>query len=324
MRKLCAILACIAALVVSTGPGSAASDTFSTRQTRVLVPFSPGGGLDLVARLMATRLSIMWGQQVIVENKPGAGGIIASREVAAAKPDGHLLLVVAGGHALNPLIYDKLPYDTLTAFTPLSILVSSGNVLLVPKNSPLKTVADVIAEAKKTPGGLAYGTAGVGTSVHLSGELFSREAHVPMLPIHFKGDSDSLTALMGEQIPASFNSLIGALPAIKQGTVRAIAVTSLQRSESLPDVPTIAESGVAGFDVLNWWGILGPAKMSPDVVAKLNADIRTALEDPQSVERLKAIGVKLEVSNPQAFADLIKSEMERWTPVVKAAGIKVQ
>ncbi|MEP9377528.1 tripartite tricarboxylate transporter substrate binding protein [Aquabacter sp. CN5-332] len=322
MKKFLAMAGALA-LAMSVGAGASA-DTFTTQPTRVLVPFSAGGGLDLVARLMAAQLNTMWGQPVVVDNKPGAGGIIASRELVASKPDGHTLLVVAGGHALNPLIYKDVPYDTLKDFTPISVLVASGNVVLVPKDSPIKTIEDVIALAKKTPGGLQYGTAGNGTSVHLSGELFAREAKVPMQPIHFKGDSDSLTALIGNHIPMSFNSLIGALPQIQKGQVRAIAVTSPKREAALPDVPTVAESGVPGFDVVNWWGILGPAKIPPEIVAKLNKDIHAALSDPKSQERLKALGVSLDLSTPQQFSDLIAREMTRWAPVVDAAGIKAQ
>ncbi|TCT05192.1 Bug family tripartite tricarboxylate transporter substrate binding protein [Aquabacter spiritensis] len=322
MRKLLALAGAVA-LALSGAPAKA-SDTFTTQPSRILVPFSAGGGLDLVARLMAAQLETMWGQPVVVENKPGAGGIVASRDLVAAKPDGHTMLVVAGGHALNQLIYKDVPYDTLKDFTPISVLVAAGNVILVPKDSPLKTVADVIAEAKKTPGGLQYGTAGNGTTVHLAGELFAREAKVKMEPIHFKGDAGSLTALMGNHIPLSFNSLIGALPQIQKGQVRAIAVTSPKREAALPDVPTVAQSGLPGYEVVNWWGILGPAKIPPAILAKLNADIHAALTDPKSQQRLKALGVSLDLSTPQAFGALIESETKRWKPVVDAAGITAQ
>jgi tripartite-type tricarboxylate transporter receptor subunit TctC len=305
-------------------PRGVAAATFPAQPVRILVPFSPGGGLDLVARLMAQQLTILWGQPAIVENRPGAGGIIASRELVAAKPDGHTLLVVAGGHALNPLIYARLPYDTIRDFTPISVLVSSGNVLIVSQDAPIRTVADVIRQARQAGVGLSYGTAGNGTSVHLAGELFAREAKVPLQPIHFQGDAGSITALLGKQIPISFNSLIGALPQLQTGTLRAVAITSARRSEALPDVPTVAESGLPGFDVENWWGILGPAGLPPELLAKLNADIHAALREPRSQERLRALGVGLELTTPEAFGGLINREIERWEPVIRAAGIRAQ
>jgi tripartite-type tricarboxylate transporter receptor subunit TctC len=316
----------VAALLVLTGtqnPARAADD-FSTRRVRLLVPFAAGGTLDILARSLGERLSEVWGQHVLVENRPGAGGIIASRELIASPADGHTLMLVAGGHALNPLIYSHLPYDTLNDFTPITLLASAGNVILVPANSPHKTLADLLRAAKAEPGSINYGTAGVGTSVHLSGELLRHMTGADIVPVHFKGDAESLAAVIGGHIPMSINAAPAAIAQTKQGAVRAVAVTSGERSAFLPDVPTVAEAGVPDYQVLNWWGVVGPGKMPPELVTLLNAAIQKAMKELAATDRFKQLAIDVSTGSPQDFERLIRGEMDRWAPVIKAADINLE
>jgi tripartite-type tricarboxylate transporter receptor subunit TctC len=230
---------------------------------------------------------------------------------------------VASGHAINPLMYSQLPYDTVKDFTPIALLAKAGNVILVPANSPYKTFADLLAAARAKPGVINYGTAGVGTSVHLSGELIKYLAGADIVPVPFKGDTESLAAVIGDQIPMSINAAPAAIAQTRQGTVRALAVTSSERSTFLPDVPTVAEAGVPGYAVDNWWGIVGPGKMPPEVVTYLNTAIQTAMKNPETADRLKSLAVEVSAGSAVDFSHLIRSEMDKWAPVVKAAGIKL-
>lgn len=318
-----AIAAALLVLMAAQAPARAADD-FASRRIRILVPFAAGGTLDILARLLAEKLSDAFGPRAIVENRPGAGGIIASRELIGSPPDGHTLMLVAGGHALNPLMYSQMPYDTLNDFTPISLLAGAGNVILVPANSPHKTLADVLKAAKAGPGAITYGTAGVGTSVHLSGELIKHMTGADIVPVHFKGDSESLTAVIGSHIPMSINAAPAAIAQTKQGSVRAIAVTSGTRSSHLPDVPTVAEAGVPGYDVVNWWGVVAPGKMPPELVTKLNMTIQKAMKELAATDRMKQLSVDVSTGSAQDFDRLIRSEMTKWTPVVKAAGIRLE
>jgi tripartite-type tricarboxylate transporter receptor subunit TctC len=233
------------------------------------------------------------------------------------------LLLVAGGHALNPLMYAQIPYDTLKDFTPITLLAKAGNVIVVPSASPYKTFADLLQAARSNPGTINYGTAGVGTSVHLSGELLKYMAKVDIVPVHFKGDTESLAAVMGSQIPMSINAAPAAIAMTKQGVTRAVAVTSSQRSAYLPDVPTVAESGVPGYVVDNWWGVVGPGKLPSELVTQLNTAILAAMKDLAASDRLKTMAIDVATGSPEEFDRLIRSEMARWTPVVKAAGIQL-
>lgn len=318
-----AIAAALLVLMAAQAPARAADD-FASRRIRILVPFAAGGTLDILARLLAEKLSDAFGPRAIVENRPGAGGIIASRELIGSPPDGHTLMLVAGGQALNPLMYSQMPYDTLNDFTPISLLAGAGNVILVPANSPHKTLADVLKAAKAGPGAITYGTAGVGTSVHLSGELIKHMTGADIVPVHFKGDSESLTAVIGSHIPMSINAAPAAIAQTKQGSVRAIAVTSGTRSSHLPDVPTVAEAGVPGYDVVNWWGVVAPGKMPPELVRKLNMTIQKAMKELAATDRMKQLSVDVSTGSAQDFDRLIRSEMTKWTPVVKAAGIRLE
>jgi len=317
---VCGTLAVL--LTVAGAVAPAAADEPKGQSTRIFVPFAAGGSSDLVAREMAHKLSNIWGAPVIVEDRPGAAGIVASRALVQALPDGHTLLIVASGHAINELIYDKLPYHTIGDFTAIAQVADIPNVLIVPKSSPYKSASDVVAAAKANADGLSYGTAGAGTSVHLAGELLKAMTGGRFEAVHFKGDSASLTALVGEHIPLSFNTVPGAKAQIEAGGVRALAVTSSVRSSAIPEVPTLGETAVKGYEVSNWFGILGPAGMDPKLVAKLNADIRKSLADSGTVGKLGELGIMIRLTSPQEFDKLIRSDIDKWRPVIAKLGLR--
>jgi tripartite-type tricarboxylate transporter receptor subunit TctC len=310
------------ALVVAGMFAPARADEPKGAAARILVPFAAGGSSDLVARQMAHKLTDIWGTPVIVENRPGAAGTVASRALVQSAPDGRTLLIVASGHAINELVYDKLPYRTLADFTPIAQVADIPNVLIVPRASPYKNAADAVAAAKAKPEGLSYGTAGAGTSVHLAGEMLKAMTGARLEPVHFKGDSASLTALVGEHIPLSFNTVPGAKAQIEAGAVRALAVTSGARSSSLPDVPTLGEAAVKGYEVSNWFGMLGPAGMDPKLVAKLNADIRKSLSDAATMKKLEELGITIQLGSAQEFDKLIRNDIDKWRPVIERLGLR--
>jgi tripartite-type tricarboxylate transporter receptor subunit TctC len=317
--------ALIAALAIIAAANSAvAQSDYPSRPVHILVPYPAGGGVDIVARTLGDELSKHWGQPVIIENRPGAGGVIASQAVASAPKDGYLLIVVASGHATNAFLYANLPYDTFKDFTPISLLSSSPNILLVRADSPFKTVADLIAEAKKKPGSLSYGHSGNGTSTHLAGELFKSMAKIDITGIPYKGGAPVITDLLGGHLPISFNNAPESLGQITGGTLRALAVTSATRAAFLPDVPTIAEAGVPGYDTAVWWGLLGPGNLPAAITAKIAKDTAEAMKSPAIKERLAKLGATSIGSSPQDFAKLIQSDYDKWGPIIKAAGIKAE
>jgi tripartite-type tricarboxylate transporter receptor subunit TctC len=299
-----------------------AQDAFPTRPVHLLVPFAPGGAVDIVARTLGDDLSKRWGQNVVVENRPGAGGMVASEAAAKAAPDGYTLIIVATGHALNPHLYAKLPYDSFKDFTPLSLIGTSPNMLLVRADSPIKTLADLIAAARERPGQISYGHAGNGTSPHLAGELLKYMAKIDITPIPYKGGAPALTDLIGGHIPMTFNNIPESIAQIQAGTVRPLGMTTAIRSPVLPDVPTIAESGLPGFDTGVWWGVLAPGGLPGDLKSKLAKDCMDAVNAPAVKARLLALGATPIGSSPDQFAALIRSDYEKWGPIIKAAGIR--
>ena len=301
-----------------------AQDAFPSRPVHLLVPFAPGGAVDIVARTLGEELSKRWGQAVVVENRPGAGGVVASEAAAKAAPDGYTLIIVATGHALNPHLYAKLPYDTFNDFTPLSLIGTSPNMLLVRANSPFKTLADLIAAARAQPGQISYGHAGNGTSPHLAGELLKYMAKIDITPIPYKGGAPALADLIGGHIPMTFNNIPESIAQVMAGTVRPLGVTTAMRSPVLPDVPTIAESGLPGFDTGVWWGLLGPGGLPTDLKTKLARDCIDAVKTPTMTARLLALGATPIGSSPADFAALIRADYDKWGPIIKAAGIRAE
>jgi tripartite-type tricarboxylate transporter receptor subunit TctC len=289
----------------------------------ILVPYAAGGGVDILARTLSDVVSRQWGQTVVVENRPGAGGVVASQALASSPPDGYTLIVVASGHATNPFLYSKLPYDTFKDFTPISLLASSPNFLLVRADSPFKTLADVIAQAKAKPGSLSFAHAGLGTSTHLAGELLKSLAKVDMEAIPYKGGAPAINDLLGGQIPLSFNNGPESVGQIEAGTVRALAVTTKSRAPFLPDVPSIGET-VPGYDTGVWWGLLGPGGMPRDLVERLSGDFVAALNTEAVKQRLAKLGAFAIGSSPKDFDEKIHADYEKWGPIIQAAGIKAE
>lgn len=315
----------LAAIMVMLVCGTSfAQQGFPSKPVHLLIPYAPGGAVDILGRTLGEELSKKWGQPVLVENRTGAGGVIASQVVAKAEPDGYTLIVVAMGHSINPYLYANLPYDTFKDFTPISLLGSSPNVLLVASSSPYKTLADVLAAAREKPGSLAYGMAGNGTSTHLAGELLKYMAKVNIAPIAYKGGAPIIVDLLGGHIPLSFNNIPESIGQINNGSLRPLGVTSATRAEALPNVPTIAEAGVSGYDTSVWWGLLAPAGLPADLTAKISKDCVEAINTPAVKQRLHNLGATVSGSSPADFAKYIKAEYDKWGPIIKAAGIKIE
>jgi tripartite-type tricarboxylate transporter receptor subunit TctC len=317
--RMCAV---VAAAVLSSGAASAQSG-FPSRPVHIFVPYAAGGGVDILARTLGEVVSRQWGQGVVVENRPGAGGMVASQALAKSAPDGYTLIVVASGHATNPFLYPKLPYDTFKDFTPISLLASSPNILLVRADSEFKTVADVIAQARLKPGSLSFAHAGNGTSTHLAGELLKNLAKIDVEAIPYKGGALAINDLLGGQIAMSFNNGPESVGQLEAGTVRALAVTTGTRAAFLPDVPSMAET-VPGYDTEVWWGLLGPAGMPTDLVEKLAHDFVAALNTDSVKQRLTKLGASPIGSTPRQFDEKIHADYEKWGPVIKAAGMKAE
>ena len=314
----------VAAILAMFAAGNVSAQApFPSWPVHIYVPYSAGGGVDILARTLGDAVSRTWGQSVVVENRPGAGGVVASQALAASAPDGHTLIVVASGHATNPLLYAKIPYDTFKAFMPISLLASSPNILLVRADSPFRTLGDMIAQARAKPGSLSFGHAGNGTSTHLAGELLKSLARIDIEAISYKGGAPAINDLLGGQIQMSFNNAPEALGQLEAGTLRALAVTTAARSPFLPDVPAIAET-VPGYDTEVWWGLLGPAGMPPELVRKLSHDFIAALNSAEVTERLAKLGASPIGTSPEAFDARIHADYEKWGPVIKAAGIRAE
>jgi tripartite-type tricarboxylate transporter receptor subunit TctC len=322
MRRSIQIAAVAAAIMAAGGPALTQS-AFPSKPVHIFVPYAPGGGVDVLTRTLSDAVSRQWGQSIVVENRPGAGGVVASQALASAAPDGYTLIVVASGHATNPFLYPKLPYDTFKDFTPISLLASSANILLVRADSPFKALLDVIAQAKAKPGGLSFGHSGNGTSTHLAGELLKSLAKIDIEAIPYKGGAPAINDLLGGQIPMSFNNGPESVGQLEAGTLRALAVTTASRAPFLPNVPSIGES-VPGYELEVWWGLLGPGGMPPDLVAKISQDFVAALNTDAVKQRLTRLGATPIGSTPKVFDAKIHADYEKWGPIITAGGIKAE
>ena len=313
-----------ATLAVAFAPLAFAQSTYPTRPIRLIVPFPPAGTTDILARAVAQKLSETWGQQVVVENHPGAGGNIGSDIVAKASPDGYTLLMgTVGTHAINPSLYSKMPYDHVKDFVPVILVAGVPNVLVVNPSLPVKSVRELIDYAKANPGKLNFASSGNGTSIHLSGELFKTMTGVQMTHVPYKGSSPALTDLMGGQVQLMFDNLPSSLSFIKAGKLRALAVTSSERSATLPELPTLAESGLPGFEASSWFGVLAPAGTPKDIVDKINGAVAAWLATPEAKEKLLSQGALVAGGTPEAFTKHIAAETAKWAKVVKASGAHV-
>lgn len=299
----------------------ARAQTYPARPVRLIVPFAPGGGGDAIGRPLAIGLSEVWGQQVVVENKGVAGGNVGSQAVAQSGPDGYTLLLGGAFLAINPSIYPSSGYDPVADLAPVTLLTIIPNLMLVPNSSPAKSVKEFIAYAKANPGKVTFASPGIGSSPHLSGELFNRMAGIEMTHVPYRGAGPAMNDLIPGRVDAMFSNLPGVLPQVQSGTVRGLAVTSAKRSPAAPDIPTIGES-VPGYEVSVWWALLVPAKTPTEIVMKVHDDTVAALAHPSVKQRYEATGAPIISSTPTELAALLKSEMQKWGPIVKAAGIK--
>lgn len=301
-----------------------AQEAYPSKAIRLYVGFAPGGGTDIAARIIAPYLSKELGQPVVIENKPGVGGNIATEIISKSPPDGYLIMLSSVGPlAYSPHIF-KLGYDPLKDLTPIGLGVTSGNALITnPQQLRVKTLADYVAIAEKTPGGLAYGSSGAGSGGHLAGELFAATAKINLVHIGYRGGGPAINDLLGGTVPSLFATIITAKQLIESGKVTALAVTSHSRSKALPNVPTIAELGYPGYEAANWYAFIAPPKTPTVIVSKLNAAINKALRDPQIKERLLQQGLDPTPSSPEEMSAYLKKEYALWGGVIAKAGIKV-
>ena len=309
--------------LVCAGAAGQAQVPYPTKPVRFIVPSAAGGGTDIIARALAQKLSESLGQQFVVDNRPGAGQMIGIELAAKSPSDGHTILMAASTLAINPVMYKKVPYDPLRDFAPITQAASLPNVLVVHPSLPVKSLAELIAYAKQRPGQLNFASAGIGTSPQMSVELLKSMAGIDMVHIPYKGTSPGVVDLLAGQVSVMAPNLLTALPHIKAGKLRALAVTSAKRSEGLPDVPTIAEL-LPGYDSTQWYGVLAPAGTSRGIVLRLHDEIVRALRAPEVMQRLAADGAEPVGSSPEEFAAFIKSEIDKWAKVASAAGIRAE
>ena len=297
---------------------------YPARPVRVIVPSPPGGGTDILARVLAQHLSKALGQPFVVENKPGAGNMIGIESVARSPGDGYTLLVTASTLALNSVLYKKVPYDPVRDFAPITLAATAPNVLVVNPALPAKSLAEFVALAKAKPGALSYGTPGIGTSPHLSMELLKSMAGIDLQHVPYRGTAAAVTDVIGGQIAATFANALTAKPHVDSGRVRALAVSGPSRVEAFPTVPTVAEAGVPGYEAMQWYGMVAPAGTPPQIIARLHAEAAKALQSSEMKEKLALDGAQPVGSTPAEFAALIRRELDKWTRVVRAAGIELQ
>lgn len=322
-RRVSAALMTAMALGLGAGATHAAG-TYPDRPITLLIPYPPGGSADLLARPISIELAKKLGQTVIIDYKPGAGGTIATGQLARAKPDGYTILMVLAAHAINPNLYPSLPYDTAKDFAPVSLVANLPLLAAAPKAAPFNTIQELIAYAKKNPGKVSYASAGNGNTSHLAVELFKKATGTDMVHIPYKGSGPAVVAMMGNEVDLMFDSISTSLPQVKGGKLKALAVSSAERAKVLPDVPTIEESGVPGFVVNGWYGIIAPGGTPPEVVNALSQAIAEVVKQPAVGEQLADYGYALVGSTPEAFGAHINKELETWARVVKDADVKMQ
>ena len=321
-RRIILGLAATAALALALPAG--AQPAYPLRPISLVVPFPAGGSTDLVARVVAEKMSQDLGQQIVVENRGGAGGNVGSAAAAKADPDGYTLLMgTVATHALNPALYKKMPYDPVADFAPISLLVVVPNVLVVNPDFPAKDVAELIALLKAEPGKYSYASSGNGTPLHLSGELFKSMAGVDMVHVPYKGAGPALVDVMGGHVPIMFDNLPSSTEHIKAGKLRGLAVTTAERAPSMPDLPTIAEAGLPGYETYTWNALFAPAGTPPEVVARINEAAVKALADPDVQAKLMGFGAVVDGSTPEELAAHVQAELAKWAPVVKASGAQI-
>jgi tripartite-type tricarboxylate transporter receptor subunit TctC len=319
-----AVFSALLLVTVPTSPRALAADTtdYPTKSIRVIVPQSAGGSTDLAARVVALRLTDVMNQTLVIDNRPGAGSLNGTETVAKAPPDGYTLLCVAASFSINPSLHEKLPFDPIRDFAPITRLAALPHILVVHPTLPVKNVKELIALAKAKPGTLNYASSGVATSTHLATELFKHMTGTDMVQVPFKGGAPGMVGLLSGQVQLYFATISTALPHVKSGKVRALAVTTAKRSIVAPEYPTVAEAGVPGYEHASWIGLLAPARTPAGIVTRLQTESAKAVEHPDVKDHLLRDGLEPVGDTPQAFAAVIKSEVSKWRTVVKAAGIK--
>lgn len=303
---------------------SFAQPAYPTKTVRFISPFSAGGSTDILARLLAQQMNELWGQSVVVENRPGAGGNIGAEVVAKAAPDGHVLLLSASSVAINPSLYKSMPFDTIKELAPIGLVGTAPNILVVHPSLPVNTVQELIQFAKKKPRALAYATGGSGTGSHLIAELFQRMTDVKFTHIPYKGSGPAVVALLSGEAVLAFNNLLAAMPYVRNGRMKPLAVTSIARDESLPSVPTIAESGVPGFEADSWYGVFTTGGTSPETVKMLNQVLVKIVDSKDTRSRLSALGITPRIVSAKEFEQFMAAEMEKWAAVIKLSGARVE
>jgi len=316
-------LAAAAIAAPSVRAARAAGVDWPQKSVRIVVPFTPGGSTDTTARLVGNRLQEVWGQSVVIENKPGAGGNIASEMVAHSDPDGYTIFIVGPGLATNQFLYPSLAYDPVGDFAPVTLLITQPNMMCVPLSKPAKSVKEFIAYCHDNRGKVTYASSGNGTTLHLSGELFKRLANVEMTHIPYRGGAPAINDLIPGRVNVIFDNLPSIVSHARSGSLRGLAVTTKERVAILPDTPTIAET-VPGFDVFSWFGFFVPVKTPPDVLAKINADTNAALVYPAVKSRFEDLGAVPKGSTPAELAAFLQLEIAKWGPVIRDAQIKVE
>lgn len=313
----------VAALMLAPTLSPSALAAYPDKPIKIVVGFTPGGTADGVARILAVSMGIRLGQSIIVENRAGANGNLATEYVSRAAPDGYTIFFTSIGHAVNPSLYKEARYDPVKDFTPIGQVLSAPNVLVVPGNSPFNTVKELTAYAKANPGKLDFASSGGGTSVHLSAELFKQIVGVDLVHIPYKGTGSLMPDLLSGVVSMSFPNLPSAMPFIQNGRLKALGVTTAKRSASAPQIPTLAEAGVAGYDMSTWYGLIGPANMPAEVVNKLNQELRNVLQDPQVRNKLVAQGVDPVTGSPEAFGKFIQEETRSWATLLRKIKVEV-
>lgn len=315
--------ACVLVVAAIFAPPGALAQKYPEKAVRIVVPFAAGGGTDIIARILAQRLSEDWGRNVVVDNRPGGGTVIGAEIVARSAPDGYTLLLTANPHTSNPALVPKLPYDTTRDFSAVTMTASAPLLLVVHPALPIRTVQELIAYAKARPNQLTYASSGNGGPQHLAGELFKYMAGVAILHVPYRGSAPALADLLGGQVQLSFGSLLASLAHVKAGKLRALALTSSKRLEASPEIPTVAEAGVPGFEYLTWYGVFAPGGTARPLLVKIQKDMVRVLTSPGVKERLAHDGVQAVGNKPDEFNSFIKKEIEKVTKLVRTAGIKL-
>ena len=326
-RALIANSACMALAPRFTGPAYAqvpSAPVWPTRFVRLIVPFAPGGANEIIARSLAVKLSELWGQQVVVENRPGASANIGAEAAMRAPPDGYTLFLGSFPNAVNRFLYPNLAYDLLTDFVPVTLVGVIPALMCVPNTSPARSVTEFIEYARTNGGKTTFASSGAGTSIHLSGQLLKRVAGIEMTHVPYRGGAPALADLIPGRIDLMFNVISSVLPQVRAGQMRGLAVTSTRRVPAASEFPTMAEAGLPGFDLAAWFGLFVPARTPAEIVTKVHADSVTALADPGVRERLEQLGILLAASTPEEFVTYLQSELDKWGPIIKEAGITAQ